>query len=810
YSKAAKAELSRDYDVAFRLYVKSAELYLHLSRTWNDNFSVQAGKWKASAAKALERAEKIKAFVDKRKTSSQHDATSTVNTSGVSTILTPVGIDHFSPQEQSFVLKKGASINGLYFPLWDQSVSQMIQIPYEDPDGPPKLSPEQAKVSPVWRHVPPIRTIHARHEILPQEILQHVVTDCSVCASISVCLEHARRFNSNVRLRTDSDEMLQSDGRYDIKILFNGGWRRIVVDDQLPYHPVNGMLMCMSVLPPRSDPTAAPALWPSILEKLLFELDLLYIKYMKLMGGYDFPGSNSSIDLHAIAGWIPEHIEIKGSSFEREKTWERVAEGFARGHCVLTLGTGVNPYITWEDVDLLSSHSYAVIDVKESDDGRILTILDTWVNPNHEKQFQEPRALQVPWLDVLNVFDGIYLSWDTSLWENQLTFHGMWKRKGQDETTIRHTSLRFAKRSPRVEEEILVLLTRHVTDSSRTMDYISLKVQLEDDMEGRSNFLDQTTIAARGTYTNSTHVLVRTKVLSSMPSGVLSIFASYDGDGTEVGYTLSAYATSDFDISWDETPSSPPFTKKIEGILTSKNAGGNCTYPTFMANPQYHLQMHPERGSASTVGRSKAKVALILQTSRDTPVNISLVYSQGGRIDELVENELLASSGAYSYGMAQVRKDISPGDSTVILSAFEPHHMGPYTLRVESSLPFDLRPIPQEGAGMYAKVVRGTWTRDNAGGGPTSERYSKNPIFEIDIPVLTQFKIRLQLIRPFTPTSLNITIFPASPDDALKLSLAAGKYLAVPSTYNPGVEAGFQLLVYTSVAGIQVREKTLR
>ncbi|KAG5351927.1 hypothetical protein C0989_004474 [Termitomyces sp. Mn162] len=236
YSKAAKAELSRDYDVAFRLYVKSAELYLHLSRTWSDNFSVQTGKWKASAAKALERAEKIKAFVDKRKTSNQHDATSTVDTSGVSTILTPVGIDHFSPRTSIL----------FYVPRRDM----------KDPDGPPKLSPEQAKVSPVWRHVPPIRTIHARHEILPQEILQHVVTDCSVCASISVCLEHARRFNSNVSmvgqfsfswshpchlklardavfcgvkrgLRTDSDEMLQSDGRYDIKILFNGGWRRI-------------------------------------------------------------------------------------------------------------------------------------------------------------------------------------------------------------------------------------------------------------------------------------------------------------------------------------------------------------------------------------------------------------------------------------------------------------------------------------------------------------------------------------------------------------------------------------------------------
>lgn len=174
-------------------------------------------------------------------------------------------------------------------------------------------------------------------------------------------------------------------------------------------------------------------------------------------------------------------LALNRSNFERERTWERVVEGFARGRpnvcmrefnffniawpgkCILTLGTGTNPHITWEDVQFLSSHSYAVIgisiwnlalladsytldesvtDVTESGDGRILTILDTWVNPSHEKQVQEPRgalpincwvktencwtlskALRVPWLDVLNVFDGIYLSWDPCLWENQLIFH---------------------------------------------------------------------------------------------------------------------------------------------------------------------------------------------------------------------------------------------------------------------------------------------------------------------------------------------------------------------------------------------------
>ncbi|KAG6832082.1 hypothetical protein H0H87_002910 [Tephrocybe sp. NHM501043] len=92
----AKAELSRDYDVAFRLYVKAAELYLHLSRTIGDQSPLQAGKWKTSAGKALQRAEKIKAFVAKSKPLGALDATSDATTSEGQASLTPVGIDHFS------------------------------------------------------------------------------------------------------------------------------------------------------------------------------------------------------------------------------------------------------------------------------------------------------------------------------------------------------------------------------------------------------------------------------------------------------------------------------------------------------------------------------------------------------------------------------------------------------------------------------------------------------------------------------------------------------------------------------------------
>ncbi len=81
-------------------------------------------------------------------------------------------------------------------------VSLLINIPLRDSDGQPRLSEEQLKASPVWRRAvgsaAPID--QERTRLLPQDILQQIVTDCSVCASISVCLEHTNRFGSNVRL----------------------------------------------------------------------------------------------------------------------------------------------------------------------------------------------------------------------------------------------------------------------------------------------------------------------------------------------------------------------------------------------------------------------------------------------------------------------------------------------------------------------------------------------------------------------------------------------------------------------------------
>ncbi len=87
---------------------------------------------------------------------------------------------------------------------------------------------------------------------------------------------------------------ISRNGKYVIRLYFNGCSRKVVVDDRLPISRTTRALHVVD----RNNPGL---LWPALVEKA----------YLKVRGGYDFPGSNSGTDLWVLTGWIPEQLFIQ-------------------------------------------------------------------------------------------------------------------------------------------------------------------------------------------------------------------------------------------------------------------------------------------------------------------------------------------------------------------------------------------------------------------------------------------------------------------------------------------------------------------
>jgi hypothetical protein len=206
-------------------------------------------------------------------------------------------------EEEEQVLIMGNTIHGRRFDRIyqvDISPDNFAGEPYKDEQGQLRLSKDQKSQGVAWGRP---AQIFGLYPVVIKEISHVGITQqhgpCTFVSSLAVCAAWERRFgrtliSRNIFPQRNGVPVLSPSGKYMVKMYLNGSVRKITIDDYLPVVQESpSTLLC-------SFSSAGDELWVSLFEKA----------YIKLHAGYDFPGSTSSVDLHALCGWIPEHFSF--------------------------------------------------------------------------------------------------------------------------------------------------------------------------------------------------------------------------------------------------------------------------------------------------------------------------------------------------------------------------------------------------------------------------------------------------------------------------------------------------------------------
>jgi calpain-7 len=315
----------------------------------------------------------------------------------------------------------------------------------------------------------------------PLSVTQDLVSDCSFVCSLCIAAEYEKKFKKQLITKiiypqnASGVPLYNAYGKYLVKLYLNGVPRKVVVDDFLPADGA-GRLLCSS----GEHSESSLELWVSIIEKA----------YMKVNAGYDFPGSNSGIDLYALTGWIPEHVYFSEEEGEaapaptpsgrpasldhrqsEDRAWDRIKSAMSFGDCLVTVSTppavpdraatrdppgrgrvvGLCPEDEAE-TGLVPSHAYAVLDVQELRGLRLLRVKNPWARRAwkgrfsaddtaswtpalraalglSEGEFQSLSAkgiFYIEFQDCRRYFKGFFLNWNPKLFSFRYALHAAW------------------------------------------------------------------------------------------------------------------------------------------------------------------------------------------------------------------------------------------------------------------------------------------------------------------------------------------------------------------------------------------------
>ncbi|KAK4945235.1 cysteine protease, partial [Elasticomyces elasticus] len=565
---------------------------------------------------------------------------------------------------EQILLMKASFLNGFKFPPWTASPDASVfalregEEPFLDEPA-LHLSPLQREVFDGWKRaadaLPPPSWFPDDHQHFGPtmlfdrkiDLVQDAATDCSVVASLCAGIARAERGHAKILSAVlhpyDFEKgrpMISPNGKYIVRLNFNGCYRLVQIDDRLPVSKTSRTLHVIDRLNPS-------LLWPALVEKA----------YLKIRGGYDFPGSNSGTDLWIFTGWIPEQVFLQSHDIIPNQIWKRIFSAYQYGDVLMTMGTGKISNHMERQVGLAGEHDYAILGLREIGDHKLILIKNPWcegtswrgtINLTPESDAGQSDSVTPPeldddgegpmtarqllnsndqltpgtfWMDLNSVvqhFESIYLNWNPGLFTHREDLHFSWDLSPPSAFSSHRTNSFSSHPQFAISTEkggtLWVLLCRHFQNAPSTSDSSTIgagrhEVELTGfislyafDDDGKRVYLSDGAIE-RGPYVDSPQTLLR---LDGLEPNRPYTMVPAEQELTPTAHTFSLFTFSSSAISISPAAAKYPHSTSATSAWTAETAGGNAHSPTYALNPQFAL----------TLPRP-ARLSLLLQTPAD-------------------------------------------------------------------------------------------------------------------------------------------------------------------------------------------------